>query len=276
MRVFISYRRDDSESVVHRLHERLCWEFDEDDVFLDTKGGLRGGDEWFHKIRERLYQADALLAVIGRHWLSDANAARLGDPEDVLRQEVEIALGRGILVIPVLVDRATMPEAGDLPESMARLAGKQWVELSNQKFDRDVEDLLGALLPERVGDSAYWSSADTGGGGAVGPETVHLGAVLPGTWAQRVQYPNGVVGQATAQYFPNGTFQIQGSTPMGPFQIHGTWTVDGFDQLWMSGQSRSGFQVTPFSTSARFSHISPGALAGSLSSGEHLEWQRVG
>ena len=105
---------------------------------------------------------------------------------------------------------------------------------------------------------------------------VHLGAVLPGTWSQQVTYPNGIVGQATAQYHPNGTFYTQGYTPMGPFTIQGTWSVDGFNQLWMAGQSQAGFMVTPFSTSARFSHISPASMTGTMATGEHLAWQRVG
>ena len=274
MMVFISYRRDDSESVVHRLHERLCQEMGEGAVFLDTRGGLRGGDEWFHKIRERLYQATALLAVIGRRWLSEPNALRLADPADVLRQELEIALGRGILLIPILVDQAEMPVRSDLPESIARLSDKQYVEVSNRKFDRDIEDLLDVLLPEREASVPEHASAP------VRLETpsdpVSLGAVLPGTWAQQVQYPNGIQGHATAQYFPNGTFFVQGTTPMGPFTIRGSWTVDPFNQLWMSGQSQAGFQVSPFSTSARFSLISPESLAATLATGEHLSWQRMG
>lgn len=280
MRVFISYRRDDSESVVHRLHERLVGELDDDEVFLDHQGGIRAGDEWFHKIRERLYQADLLLAVIGRHWLSEENGARLADPGDVLRQEIEIALGRGILLVPVLVDGARMPRRDDLPEALARLAGKQYVEVSNRKFDRDIEDILDLVRPTLGLDPpADWTSDPEAGGPALGrsvsaPPT-SLAAVLPGSWTQQVTYPNGMVAQATAQYFPNGTFTVQGSSFRGPFMIRGTWSVDAFNQLWMSGQTQAGFMVTPFSTMGQFSHVSVSALHSSLNTGERIEWRRL-
>ncbi|WP_420453921.1 toll/interleukin-1 receptor domain-containing protein [Rubrivirga sp.] len=279
MNVFISYRRDDSESVVHRLHERLCDELDPEAVFLDTKGGIRGGDEWFHKIRERLYQADVLLAVIGRHWLSSENAARLADPGDVLRQELEIALGRGILLVPVLVDGARMPGRDVLPDGLDRLAGKQYVELSNRKFDRDIDDVLDLVRPEfgldPGGDEPPWTPRSEPREPATAP-AMPLGEVLPGMWSQQVTYLNGMTAQATAQFFPNGTFSVQGTSFRGPFAIRGQWSVDAFDQLWMTGQTQTGFQVTPFSTVSQFSHISPTALSGSLSTGERLEWRRPG
>jgi hypothetical protein len=57
-------------------------------------------------------KCDALLAVIGKHWVSSADSQdrrRLDDPSDFVRIEIEAALQRNVPVIPVLVDGAAMP-----------------------------------------------------------------------------------------------------------------------------------------------------------------------
>ena len=45
-----------------------------------------------------------------------------------MRIEIEAALGRGVRVIPVLVDGAGMPRAEDLPESLKKLARRRGIE----------------------------------------------------------------------------------------------------------------------------------------------------
>jgi len=53
-----------------------------------------------------------LLAVIGRRWLiavEEEGRRRLDHSEDYVRLEIATALKRGIRVIPMLVDGASMP-----------------------------------------------------------------------------------------------------------------------------------------------------------------------
>ena len=59
--------------------------------------------------------------------------------------EIEAALQRGIRVIPVLVDGATMPRREDLPDSLQKLRRRQAIEISHNRFDFDVERLTHAL-----------------------------------------------------------------------------------------------------------------------------------
>ena len=59
--------------------------------------------------------------------------------------EIEAALQRGIRVIPVLVDGATMPRREDLPDSLQKLRRRQAIEISHNRFDSDVERLTHAL-----------------------------------------------------------------------------------------------------------------------------------
>ena len=89
-----------------------------------------------------------LIAVIGKNWNSSAdkdNLRRLDDLDDFVRIEIEAALQRGIRVIPVLVDGATMPKREDLPDSLQKLRRRQAIEISHNRFDSDVERLNHTL-----------------------------------------------------------------------------------------------------------------------------------
>lgn len=104
-------------------------------------------------IDRALAQADTLLVVIGREWLTAGAAAgqrRLNDPQDFVRLEVESALAHGIRVLPVLMRGAVMPAAGELPESLQPLTRIQAHELSDSRWDYDVRRLI-EILDSRSG-----------------------------------------------------------------------------------------------------------------------------
>jgi hypothetical protein len=145
--VFISYRRDDSGGFAGRIYDRLTIKLGRESVFFDVDN-IAPGLNFFDVLSERVAKCDALVAVIGRNWISSANKdnrRRLDDPNDFVRIEIEAALERGVRVIPVLVDGATMPNPDDLPESLKKLARRQGIEISLTRFDSDVERLTRAL-----------------------------------------------------------------------------------------------------------------------------------
>ena len=59
--------------------------------------------------------------------------------------EVSAAFDRGLVVIPVLVDNAEMPEEKQLPEALWPLRRRQALRLSHASFNTDVEKLVDAL-----------------------------------------------------------------------------------------------------------------------------------
>ncbi len=145
--VFISYRREDSGGFAGRIYDRLAERLGHESVFFDVDN-IPPGLDFVDVLSERVGRCDALVAIIGRHWLTSAdtdNRRRLDDPSDFVRIEIEAALGRGVRVIPVLVDGAGMPRAEDLPESLKKLARRQGVEISHTRFDSDVERLTKVL-----------------------------------------------------------------------------------------------------------------------------------
>ncbi len=146
LRVFICYRRDDSAYAARAIFDRLAAQFGDENVFLDVKG-IDAGEDWTDVLSARVGACDALLAVIGKSWLTsaDRNERRLDDPEDFVRFEIQSALERKVRVIPVLIDGAAMPRAESLPDGLKPLARRQAIEISHARFDADVKALSDAL-----------------------------------------------------------------------------------------------------------------------------------
>lgn len=129
--VFISYRRADTQVEAELLYERLLPRLAPLSVFLD-RSDLEGGSKWEAEIDAALASAKVLLVLIGENWLTSAKDGepRLFQERDVLRSEIEAALGRDdIRVIPVLVGNAKLPGRDQLPSSISALASREVVRL---------------------------------------------------------------------------------------------------------------------------------------------------
>ena len=145
--VFISYRREDSGGYAGRIFDRLTSRLGHDNVFFDVDA-IAPGRDFVEVLSERVGKCDALLAIIGKHWVTSAdgeNRRRLDDPNDFVRIEIEAALKRNVPVIPVLVDGAAMPRADQLPDGLKALVRRQAIEISLTRFDSDADRLTGAL-----------------------------------------------------------------------------------------------------------------------------------
>ena len=117
--IILSYRREDSAGVTGRIFDRLSQEFGTDRVFMDIDSMPAGVD--FHEhLQAILANCGALLVVIGKSWRSNRKGqpARIMDPDDWVRMEVETALERSIPVVPLLIDGASLPGRDQLPESL--------------------------------------------------------------------------------------------------------------------------------------------------------------
>jgi hypothetical protein len=94
--IFISYRREDSAPYAGRIYDRLSAEFGADQVFMDVDDIAPGAD-FVAQIGAKVGGCDALIAVIGKNWLSARNAKgqlRFADPNDFVGLELSLALDR--------------------------------------------------------------------------------------------------------------------------------------------------------------------------------------
>ena len=148
--IFLSYRRNDSSGHTGRLTDDLREAFPEHSIFRDIDGIAPGAD-FTLAIDAAVSQADAVLAVIGRHWVLPAEvveAMRVGKADDYVQMEIVAAIKQGKLLIPVLVDGADVPRAADLPEPLQPLVRHNAIEISDQRWKYDVDRLASQLRRE--------------------------------------------------------------------------------------------------------------------------------
>ena len=122
-KIVVSYRRSDSQAIAGRIVDRLIAEFGEQSVFMDVDN-IPFGIDFRQHIQSVLAQAEVLIAVVGPDWLGAGadGGSRIQEEDDPVRVEIETALRQEIVVIPVLVDGASMPKAAALPESLRNFA----------------------------------------------------------------------------------------------------------------------------------------------------------
>ena len=159
-RVFLNYRREDSEGIAGRIFDRLRDRFGPENVFRDLDT-IAPGAEFASVIGEEIAKCDALIAIIGNDWLEAKNPEgkrRLDSPRDFVRTEIAEALSRKKLVIPTLVEGARMPRAKDLPAEIALLTERNAIEISAARFGHDMERLVKGIAGERqaTATSSRW------------------------------------------------------------------------------------------------------------------------
>lgn len=156
--IFINYRREDSAAHAGRIYDRLRDRFGSDQVFRDIDA-ITPGAKFPKAIFENIDRCNSLVAIIGKTWLNTKNEdgkRRLDDPNDWVKSEIREALARGKLVIPALVNGAHMPKKSELPAEIAELASHNAIEISESRFDFDIDRLISAIRGEsRLTTSPY-------------------------------------------------------------------------------------------------------------------------
>lgn len=145
-RIFISYRREGAAGFAGRLAEDLERRFGASEIFRDVED-IASGEDFVERLDRALGDCRVMIAVVDKTWLAaDRDGRRrLHDPNDFVRMEIARALKSGVRVIPALVDGAAMPAERDLPAELKPFARRQGQELSDSRWDYDVERLARAI-----------------------------------------------------------------------------------------------------------------------------------
>jgi hypothetical protein len=193
-RVFISYRKDDAWAEAQLLYDRLTNRFGSQNVFLDARN-LQPGMKWLEEIKSHRASCDALIALIGPHWISmlkeREQQAIVQPARDYVRYEIEYALrpDSGICVIPVLMGD-DVPFTGEvLPKSLQALTRIEVAQVRQNRFEEDVADLISRLEaiasepPQPIPELSSAGEDDPGEDGAKvaavpSPDAGHLEEVL--------------------------------------------------------------------------------------------------
>jgi TIR domain len=142
--IYLSYRRIEAGGHAGRLVDHLSRHFGSGSVFRDIDT-IRPGEDFAQAIESALNACDVVLVVIGNTWATGTGQdgrRRLDDPKDWVRLEVAAALRRNVLVIPVLVDGARLPDLASLPEELRPLCRRHACELTDPRWSYDVGELV--------------------------------------------------------------------------------------------------------------------------------------
>ena len=146
-RIFISYRRADSEGYVGRLYDQLLKYYDESAIFLDVEA-IKAGADFESVIMSELDSCEVFIPVIGPNWvdiLDNNGNRRLLNQSDYVRREISRALQQKKQIFPVLIKHAIVPKENDLPDEIKGLSKLNAADLSHIHFREDVEKLVESI-----------------------------------------------------------------------------------------------------------------------------------
>lgn len=142
-KIFLSYRHNDTAAACATIADVLRHEFGADRVFRDEQS-LPYGQDYIHTIIQAIEAAPAMLVLIGPHWLSPENRQRLYDPADVVRNEVEMGMRRGIPIIPIFID-IEVPPIDWFPPNLQFLQQRHGVLIQSTAWVEGAAKIIKAL-----------------------------------------------------------------------------------------------------------------------------------
>jgi uncharacterized membrane protein YeaQ/YmgE (transglycosylase-associated protein family) len=180
-KVFISYRREDSKYQARGVYDAFQKVLPRDSIFMDVDS-IPPGTDFVAFLEGWVDKCEILLALIGSDWSKSIDPKtgrrRLDNPRDFVRIEIREALTRGIPVVPVLLDGASIPDVNELPDDMKNLIRRQAEYIEYRTFDADVTRLVNRLQlsrgtsplrPVTATDKANGQNPSVSGGAARSP-----------------------------------------------------------------------------------------------------------
>ncbi|OIV35755.1 hypothetical protein BIV57_19985 [Mangrovactinospora gilvigrisea] len=215
--VFINYRTGNSDETAVLLRRELGRRFGDQQIFCAAVD-LPAGQPFPAELRRALRRSEVLLVVIGPDWSTDP---RLRERDDWVRQEIRLALGNGMAVLPVLVGRRTERlRAADLPRDIAVVAEHNSVVYDTHSDSDDIRRLGDALVdldPELGGFDTQPAEGEVEGG--VPPLTAGTSSIGGDVRNSSVMQTGNIHGNNGA--IVNGPIKGQLHTGRGDVHVHG-------------------------------------------------------
>lgn len=147
-RIFVSYRRSDTQFVADALYAELVSVYGDEGVFMDIDD-IPLGVDFREYLNEQLAEVEVMLLLIGPNWLNSVDNhgnRRLEKPDDFVRVEVEAALASKVRVIPLYIGGVQGIDEKKLPPSLQKLPylNAQHIRRGND-FSNDVTHLINNL-----------------------------------------------------------------------------------------------------------------------------------
>lgn len=142
-RIFISYRRSDTQGYAGWLHQILVDHYGRSQVFRDLDS-IQPGEHFPTRVARTIAGCTDVIVLIGPAWLAPGpdGRPRLADPDDWVRLELETALQSGLRIVPLLIGDADLPPSHAVPATLRSIADHQAFALRDTHFAEDVREVL--------------------------------------------------------------------------------------------------------------------------------------
>jgi TIR domain len=146
LKIFISYRRQDTGASAVGIGQYLENEFGRKNVYIDVD--MQAGAKYPAVIEKHLAECRVLLVLIGPEWV------KLQKPNDWVQREITYALKREITVIPVLINGTQLPDQELLPDDIKGLLDHQAATVSLAGFRHEMAGLVKDI--RSIGNRKPW------------------------------------------------------------------------------------------------------------------------
>ncbi|HSS22756.1 MAG TPA: toll/interleukin-1 receptor domain-containing protein [Pyrinomonadaceae bacterium] len=148
--IFISYRRGDASGFANPLYDQLAKHFGPELVFRDVRN-IEAGENFIDRFNEGVNHCKIFLPVIGTNWLTLAQKKKAAGEPDYVQLEITRALKRRhqtkqqLLILPILVEGASMPRQQDLVDDLRELADINAFPLVESWWQEGVAKLIAQI-----------------------------------------------------------------------------------------------------------------------------------
>lgn len=213
--IVINYRRSDAGGYPLYLHSELSRQFGKAHVFLDVGGQLTGAGDYTKAIFDKIERCRVLICMIGPTWLTtaDESGQRLYNPDDLVRREIDLALQRNKIVLPVLLNGAQMPNRHSLPDCISEIVKYDAVSFRHERYEADAANIILATRKALASRAAQSSPASRTGSVMHAQQALEDLRRLTNAFAMAEPRPNALVSAA----YP-ATNALSDSSFLGAFE----------------------------------------------------------
>jgi SIR2-like domain/TIR domain len=147
LKIFISYRREDTAFPARLLYGAVAERFGPDNVFYDRQS-IPGGTTFFDEITSHASEASVFIVLIGPYWMRILTEHQRNRDRDVVLHEIDQALRSPAptVILPVLVAGTSPLKIEDLPPALQELPGFQVEYLrDDDRMPDDIRQIVTRL-----------------------------------------------------------------------------------------------------------------------------------
>ncbi len=158
LRIFISYRHNDSQEDVYHIYEKISYFFGRSLTLIDDDS-LKPGQNFLTWIEKSIQASHVVFVIIGKNWLTvtdETGNKKLTNPNDFVVVEIANALKHKKKIIPLILSGAPFPREDQLPPPIKELAYINAVKLPERSNKDKWGDAMSQVIQSIVKDFPFY------------------------------------------------------------------------------------------------------------------------